>query len=66
MYGKMDQVSLIIIDEQRCYNVTVPGRDEQEGIAFLEAIGGTALGGGLRTGQLDTQFPAFAQNMNAV
>lgn len=57
----LHQVKLLIIDDKMCYEVTVPGRSEAEGIAFLELVGSDMLGSGLRMTQLGQSVPGIRQ-----
>ena len=52
-------VHLHVVDEDRCLRALVPGRNEREGIAFLENIGAGVSGSGLRMTQLGSSIPTI-------
>lgn len=61
----LHQVTIPIVDDTSCYEITVPGRNEAEGIAFLEAVGSGLLGSGLRMTQLGQAIPEIRQQYEA-
>ncbi|MBI3896765.1 MAG: hypothetical protein HY308_00545 [Gammaproteobacteria bacterium] len=59
MLTRFSEVTLNIIDGDSCYQVTVPGISEEDGIEFLEAVGSGLLGAGFRMTQLGRSLPAL-------
>lgn len=53
----IDQVEVLVVDEDACSLVKVPGRTVAEGIEFLEMLGTGAAGSGLRMTQLGSVIP---------
>lgn len=54
-------VSLMISDGFSCYEVRVPGRDEKQGIHFLEALGTGNIGYGLANTYLGHTIPPIRE-----
>lgn len=62
---EIDHVEVLVVDEDACWLVKVPGRTVAEGIEFLEMLGTGAIGSGLRMTQLGRAIPQIRMQYEA-